>query len=165
MPSAFYTPPSGLPNDLAPGTVMKSEPIPGAQTGIKAFRILYVSQTNSGVNNVVSAMYAVRTTPAAAPNGRPLVSLAHGTTGNSRVAEFRWRRSSEGRPASAPGIELHVRPDGRGYAVVATDYANLEVTGTPDYISMNGEAHDVLECGAGRLPIQSRARSTSPNSP
>ena len=32
MPSAFYTPPAGLPDDLAPGTVIKSEPIAAHRT-------------------------------------------------------------------------------------------------------------------------------------
>ncbi|MDQ1304354.1 MAG: hypothetical protein QG671_181 [Actinomycetota bacterium] len=144
MPSAFYTPPAGLPDDLAPGTVIKSEPIAGAPTGIKAFRILYVSQTNSGVNNVVSAMYAVRTTPAAAPNGRPLVSLAHGTTGNSPGCGVSMAPFQRGSTGFGTWDQLMSGLIGAGYAVVATDYANLEVTGTPDYISMNGEAHDVL---------------------
>ncbi len=51
--------------------------------GITAYRFLYVSQTQSDKNNIVSALFAVRSAPAGGPNGRPLLAVAHGTTGNA----------------------------------------------------------------------------------
>ena len=141
----FYTPPANLAGDLAPGTVLKSEPLADAPKGISASRILYASQTAGGVKHVVSALFVVRTGPAAGPNGRPLIAVAHGTTGNAPgcgVSQAPFTRGSTGFGTWSQVISGLV---GSGYAVVATDYSNMGVAGMPDYLTMQGEAHDVLD--------------------
>lgn len=144
MGGPFYQVPAGMPGDLAPGTVIKSESIKGAPTGITAKRLMYVSQTAGGDKNVVTGMFVTRTEPAPGPNGRPLVGVAHGTTGNAPgcgVSEAPFSPATTGFGTWDQIISGLV---GAGFAVVATDYANLGVPATPDYITMQGEAHDVL---------------------
>ena len=141
---AFYSPPANLGQGLAPGTLLKSEPIAGAPTGISAYRLLYVSQTGEGVNNVVSAMFAVRSGPAPAPNGRPLLAVAHGTTGNAPGCGVSQAPFTLGSTGYGTWSQIMAGLVGSGYATVATDYANLGVKATPDYLTMQGEAHDVL---------------------
>lgn len=143
-PSAFYDVPTESVADLNPGTVIKSEPIAEAPEGIVAQRFVYVSQTADGDNQAVSGLYVTRAGPEPGPNGRPLVTLAHGTTGNSPgcgVSLAPFTPGSTGYPTWDLTIAGLV---GSGFAVVATDYANLGVPGVPDYITMKGEGADVL---------------------
>lgn len=140
----FYAPASP-PAGMAPGTLLKHEPIAGAPDGIRAERFTYVSQTANGTPNVVSGMYAVRLGPPAGPNGRPLVAFAHGTTGiapGCGVSQAPFVPMSTGFGTWTQEMSGLV---GAGFAVVATDYANMGVPGTPDYLVMNGEGHDVLD--------------------
>jgi pimeloyl-ACP methyl ester carboxylesterase len=143
-PSAFYEVPAESVAELNPGTLLRSETIAEAPEGINAQRFIYVSQTATGENQAVSGLYVNRAGPEPGPNGRPLVALAHGTTGNApgcgvSIAPF------------TPGSTGYTTWDliisglvGAGFAVVATDYANLGVPGIPDYITMEGEGADVL---------------------
>src|SRR5207248_4206355 len=75
---AFYLPPEPLP-EAAPGTLIWSAPfkaIPGAQ----AWKVLYHSRAVDGSDVAVSGV-VVAPTDAAPPNGRPVISWAHGTHG------------------------------------------------------------------------------------
>lgn len=133
-------PPAGV----APGTLLKSEPILGGPPGITAKRFSYVSQTAAGKPLVVTALYAVRDAPSPGPNGRPLVAFAHGTTGMAPgcgISQAPFTPNSTGIGTWDQVLSALV---GAGFAVVATDYANLGVPGTPNYLVMKGEAHDVL---------------------
>ena len=161
MPDEFYTPPPGAPGDLSPGTLIASQKIADAPTGVTAYRILYVSQTNAGKPNVVSGMYAVRTAPTPGPNGRPLVTVAHGTTGNAPGCGISIAPFTRGSTGFGTWDLLLSGLVGSGYAVVATDYPNLGTAGTPNYITMAGEAHDVLNAAraAFRLDPDSLDRS------
>ncbi len=144
MGGPFYQVPAGMPGNLAPGTVIKSEPIKEAPTGITAKRLMYVSQTADGKNNVVTGMFVTRTSPAPGPNGRPLVGVAHGTTGNAPGCGISEAPFTRGTTGFGTWDQITSGLVGAGFAVVATDYANLGVPATPDYITMEGEAHDVL---------------------
>lgn len=152
MPGPFYTPGPDAAGDLSPGTLIKSERIAGAPAGVTAYRILYVSQTNAGKPNVVSGMYAVRSAPAPGPNGRPLVTVAHGTTGNAPGCGVSIAPFTRGSTGFGTWDLLLSGLVGAGYAVVATDYSNLGTAGMPNYITMAGEAHDVLN--AARAAFQ-----------
>ncbi len=157
----FYRPAANLADNLAPGTLLKSEPIAAAPPGITAYRFLYVSQTQSGENNIVSAFFAVRSGPAPGPNGRPLLAVAHGTTGNAPgcgVSEAPFTPASTGYGTWSQIIAGLV---GSGYGVVATDYANLGLSATPNYLTMKGEANDVLNSMRAAYRLASDQLDTS----
>lgn len=128
----------------APGTLLKSEVIADAPDGILAQRFLYTSQTATGTPQVVSGMYATRKGPEPGPNGRPLVAVSHGTTGNAPGCGISIAPFTPGSPGFGTWDMVLSGLVGSGFAVVATDYANLAVPGVPDYITMQGEGSDVL---------------------
>ncbi len=143
-PSAFYQVDPSVATGVAPGTVIKTEPIADAPEGVTAKRFLYVSQTASGVNNVVSGMYVTRSAPNPGPDGRPLVAVAHGTTGIAPGCGVSIAPFTQGTTGYGTWDQIISGLIGAGFAVVATDYANLGAAGTPDYITMKGEGADVL---------------------
>ncbi len=141
----FYTAPSPIPVNRTPGSLLKSERINDAPEGITAYRLLYTSQTAAGEPNVVSGFFAVRTGPPPGPNGRPLVAVAHSTTGiapDCGISQAPFTPGSTGYGTWAPIMSGMI---GAGFAVVATDYANLGVANTtPNYLIQKGQAYDVL---------------------
>lgn len=143
-PDAFYTAPAPQINDVAPGTVIRSEPIADAPAGIVATRIVYVSQTAAGENNLVSGYYVTRAGPQPAPNGRPLVAVAHGTTGIAPGCGVSLAPFTPGSTGFGTWDQIVAGLVGAGFAVVATDYANLGTPGVPNYLTMRGEGADVL---------------------
>lgn len=143
-PDAFYTDPAPQLNDVAPGTVVRSEPITDAPDGIVATRIVYVSQTAAGENNLVSGYYVTRAGPEPAPNGRPLVAVAHGTTGIAPGCGVSLAPFTPGSTGFGTWDQIVAGLVGAGFAVVATDYANLGTPGVPNYLTMRGEGADVL---------------------
>lgn len=142
-PTPFYTPPEQLPEGL-PGTVIKSEPMVGAPSGIRATRIMYLSTSASGEPTAVTGMVVEPDAPAG-PAGRPVVAFAHGTTGTARQCA----------PSIAPFIdqttgthmwEARIRPlVNQGYAVAAADYEGEGAPGNPVYTLKATEAHNVLD--------------------
>lgn len=143
-PGDFYSIPADAAAELSPGTVLKSERIADAPAGIDAYRLLYVSQTAAGVNNVVSALYTTRSGPPAGPNGRPLVAVAHGTTGMAPGCGISIEPFTPGSAGFGTWDQIISGLVGAGFAVVATDYANLATPALPNYLVMRGEAADVL---------------------
>ena len=143
-PSEFYSVPADAATDFAPGTLLKAEPIADAPEGINAQRLLYTSQTADGTNNVVSALYVTRSGPPPGPDGRPLVAVAHGTTGIAPGCGISIAPFTPGSTGFGTWDQIIAGLVGAGFAVVATDYANLGTAGTPDYLTMQGEGADVL---------------------
>ncbi|MFI0433116.1 MAG: alpha/beta fold hydrolase [Candidatus Nanopelagicales bacterium] len=152
-PSAFYNVPAAEYDGLAPGSVIKAEPIADAPAGIQAQRLVYVSQTAGGQNNAVSAMYVTRSDPSPGPNGRPLVVVAHGTTGIAPGCGISIAPFTKGSSGFGTWDQIIAGLVGAGFAVVATDYANLGVPGTPDYLTMRGEGADVLNSARAVLDL------------
>ncbi len=140
---SFYDAPNPLPERI-PGSVLKSEPLKDAPPGVLATRFVYMSQTADGKHQAVSGLFAVRSGPPPDPNGRPLVAVAHGTTGNAPgcgISQAPFTIHSTGYSTYKNLIEPLLTA---GYATVTTDYANLGVPGVQDYLVKKGEAHDVL---------------------
>jgi pimeloyl-ACP methyl ester carboxylesterase len=143
-PDSFYTDPAPQLNEVAPGTVIRAEPIADAPDGIKATRMVYVSQTVAGANNLVSGYYVTRAGPEPAPNGRPLVAVAHGTTGIAPGCGVSLAPFTPGSTGFGTWDQIVSGLVGAGFAVVATDYANLGTPGVPNYLTMQGGGADVL---------------------
>lgn len=140
-PTPFYDPPNPLPKAY-PGTVLRSEPITDAPSGVKAWRLLYLSQDNAGKPIAISGYYAEpdRTTT----TGFPLVAMAHGTTGVSRNCGMSQEPFTPGTSGQEYWAFL-VRPlIQQGYAVVSTDYEGMGAPGTATYL-LRKQGYDVLD--------------------
>ncbi|MDZ7578200.1 MAG: alpha/beta fold hydrolase [Candidatus Nanopelagicales bacterium] len=144
MGGSFYDTPKIKMGEQAPGSLIRSERIKDAPPGITAYRLMYTSQTAAGVDNAVTAVYAVRSGPPPTPNGRPIVAVAHGTTGIAPGCGISQAPFTPGSTGFGTWEQIMSGLVGAGFAVVATDYANLGPTATPDYLVQDGEAHDVL---------------------
>lgn len=140
----FYQVPADFNADLAPGTLLSSQPIEEAPDGIRAERIIYVSQTAQGDSLPVSGYFVTRESPSNEPAGRPLVAVAHGTTGIAPGCGVSQAPFTPGSTGFGTWDQIISGLVGAGFSVVATDYANLGVPGVPNYLTMDGQGHDVL---------------------
>ncbi len=140
--SSFYNVTSWEPG--APGTLVKAEPIEGAPTGVKLYRIMYQSTDLQGRAIPVTGLYAAPDAPAP-EGGFPLVSFAHGTTGVGQVCGMSQSPLQEDTPANSnyvPHIEPLVQA---GWAVVASDYSGMGAPGPSSYLVGPLEARGVLD--------------------
>jgi Secretory lipase len=151
--SAFYTPPSPLPEG-GPGTLVWYRPttinLNVTLPSVNAWTVLYKSTGQHEEEDVVTGTVIV---PQAAWTGsgpRPVVTYAEGTQGLG--------------PQCAPSkqIAAGTEYDGaaivaalmKGYAVVVTDYQGYTTGATPTYIAGAAEGHAVLDIvrAAQQLP-------------
>ena len=140
--SKFYEPGSWTPK--APGTLLKAEPVEGAPSGIKLYRIMYESTDLAGNPIPVTGLYAAPAAQAPA-GGYPLVSFAHGTTGIGRMCGMSQTPLTPDTPGYSnwvPHIEPMVKA---GWAVVASDYSGMGAPGPASYLVGPLEARGVLD--------------------
>lgn len=142
VPDAFYTPPVGGPSE--PGQLIRSEPLAGSAeraipVGTVAWRILYTT-TNPDGSPAVSSGTVIA--PAVMPAGpRPVIAVAHGTTGII--------------PGCAPSVSAAPFGDGAatalegmvtaGWVGVISDYVGLGTVGPHQYLVGEAEARNVLD--------------------
>ncbi len=138
--AAFYQPPNQLPHGDE-GSVIWTRRFTGSSALRSAsanYRVLYKSLTARGALTAVSGTLAVPygTPP---PGGWPLISWAHGTTGNApQCAPSRF---------ASPDVEQRML-DGfvrRGYAVAQTDYEGIGIPGIHPYMVGISAANDVTD--------------------
>jgi len=135
-PSDFYRPPDGL-EEAAPGELLRAEPFTrGVPDGVRGWRVLYRSEDQHGAPVAVSGL-VLEPTEEAGP--RPLVAIAHGSTG---VAED-CAPSLSARPlASLPAVEEALEA---GFVVAASDLPGLGTPGPHPYLLGEASAHAVLD--------------------
>lgn len=138
----FYTPPSPLP-DVAPGTVLKSEPIAEAPEGVRAWRLMYLSRDNAGKPIAITAYYAE---PDSIPsgNGFPLVAMAHGTTGLAPECGMSQAPFTEGTTGNEYWNFLGRNLVLNNNAIIVTDYEGMGAPGTPTYL-LRKQGYDLLD--------------------
>ena len=136
----LYDVPSPLPS-AAPGTVIWSQPFTGGallRTAASNTLVLYHTVSAGGHDVAVSGTISIpKGSPP--PGGWPVISWAHGTTGNA--------------PQCAPSKFL--RPNGEqrflerwvsdGFAVVQTDYEGEGTPGVHPYFAGVSGAHDAID--------------------
>lgn len=121
-----------------PGSLIESQPLPGAPDGAAAWRVLYGSTGLHGETISVSGMVIVPPGPAPA-GGRPVVAWAHPTTGVvPRCAPSLARKRFQ----MIAGLRLLLA---RGYAVAATDYPGLGTDQVHPYLVGESEGRAVLD--------------------
>lgn len=128
----------------APGTVTKSEVIPGGPAGTKNWRFIYHSTDNNGKDQLVSGMYTEPSTPPPA-GGFPLVTYAHGTTGSNRHCGISLTPFQENTPGFSNYSRQILPLVQAGNAVVSTDYQGMGAPGDPMYLVGKIEGQNVLD--------------------
>lgn len=140
MLAALYAVPSPLPA-AKPGTVISSHSFAGGSAlGNAASNtfVLYHTVSPTGRDVAVSGVISVpkETAP---PGGWPIISWAHGTTGNApQCAPSQSDR---------PNIEQQFLNEWvrAGYAVAQTDYEGEGTPGLHPYFANAGSAHDTID--------------------
>jgi len=121
-----------------PGTIVRSELVPGQPGGATAWRILYRSTDLRGEPVLNSGMLLV---PDGKPpdGGRTIVSWGHPTTGSAEKC------------APSRSVDPYVWMEGltdllkQGYAVVSSDYTGMGVPGPDSYLVGETECRNVLD--------------------
>ena len=136
-----------------PGSLIRIQSV-DAPEGARAWRVIYRSQTASGVPVAVSGLIVA---PKSAPPGAnlPVVSWAHGTVGAARycapsnvpnpVSDFVGYPSFESTVPNdygIPGLSAFLKA---GYVVVATDYQGLGAGQNHEYIVGLSQARNALD--------------------
>lgn len=136
-PGQFYDTPAVTLG--APGTLLRSEPIDPFVGDATAQRILYTTTDDRGRPATASGIVVIPE-GAPPPNGRPIVAVAHGTSGIAR----RCAPSLLGSDYAPfiPGLAPFLA---QGWIVVATDYVGLGTDGTVAYLVGDAEAVAVLD--------------------
>lgn len=135
---SFYATPNPLP-DVPLGTVLRIEALTeGVElTNATAWRILYRTEDPTGTPRVSGGRMFIPTTPAP-PQGRPVVSWAHPTTGmGDACAPSRTPKPTDLLDWLPAMLDL-------GWVVVATDYAGLGTEGVESYLVAESEVRDVV---------------------
>lgn len=134
--AAFYQPPDPLPPQ-APGELIWSAPV-DAPSDSSAWRVLYHSTAVDGRDIAVSGV-VVAPNGSAPAGGRPVVALAHPTTG---LADACAPSKQDG--LGIPDVVLSPLLDA-GYVVTATDYEGLGTPGPHPYGVGVSAARSVLD--------------------
>ena len=122
-----------------PGSIIRTQALPGAPWGAVAARLLYRSTGLAGEPIAVSAVIVAPTKPSP-PGGLPVVAWAHPTTGVARKCA-----PSLLLDAIMPTITGLSEMVERGYVVVATDYPGLGTDGEHPYLVGVSEGRAVLD--------------------
>lgn len=138
--SSLYDVPSPLPGG-APGSVIWSRPLTGGaflKSAASNTLVLYHTVSAGGHDVAVSGTIAIPN-GSPPPGGWPVISWAHGTTGNApQCAPSKF---------SQPDVEQRFldRWISDGFAVVQTDYEGEGTPGVHPYFAGVSGAHDVID--------------------
>lgn len=132
----FYLPPDPMPQE--PGTLIRTQELPGLVPDATALRLLYTTQRPDGRPTVSGALAFIPDGPAP-DGGRKIVSWAHGTIGLG--TQCAPSRTADPVKAMRTWLPLMLA---RGWIVVATDYAGLGTPGPSLYLVGQAEARDVV---------------------
>lgn len=144
---AFYDAPSEVPDQ--PGQLLRFEPFTRTiPDNARAWRILYTTTRADGVPAVASALVVEPREVSSQP--RPVIALAHGTTGVDRSCA----PSLLDDPFAAGAFFALDRVVDEGWALVATDYVGLGTEGPHPYLVGQPAGRSVLDSvrAARQLP-------------
>jgi hypothetical protein len=133
----FYTVPDPLPDD-AHGTLVRYQPVDDLDVGgATAWRTMYTSESLEGEPIVVTGTALVPAGEAPA-GGRPVLTIAHGTSG---IAD----ECAPSKHPAATELSLMGPFVDAGYLVVLTDYEGLGTPGRHPYLVGESEGRGVLD--------------------
>lgn len=129
--------PQKPPRAGAPGTLVSATPFTSAMPGgLRAWRIRYLTTDVHGA--VVTASGTVAAASGSSSEARPVIALAHGTTGVAAACA-----PSRGSVPFLPTAALPLL--GEGWVAVSPDYVGLGSPGRHGYLVGTEEAHAVLD--------------------
>jgi pimeloyl-ACP methyl ester carboxylesterase len=142
----FYAAPDPVP-EAEHGTLVRYQPVDGLDVGgATAWRIMYVSESLEGEPIVVTGTALV---PAgeAPTRGRPVLTIAHGTSGIADECAPSKRPAATELSLMGPFVDA-------GYLVVLSDYEGLGTPGRHPYLVGESEGRGVLDAAlaARELP-------------
>ncbi len=142
----FYDVPDPLPEGPH-GTLIRSQVMEDpAFAGATTYRIMYLSESVAGEPIAVTGLASVPTADAP-EDGRPLITVAHGTTG---IADECSPSVTGGNPEMGL-VESKLSKD---FLVAATDYEGLGTPGRHPYLVGESEGRSTIDAilAAGQLP-------------
>lgn len=129
--------PQQPPRETAPGTLVSATPITSALPGgLRGWRISYLTTDVHGA--VVKATGTVTAAPGNSTKARPVLAVAHGTTGVAAACA----PSRGAVPFVGPAA---LRLLAEGWVAVSPDYVGLGSSGRHGYLVGTEEAHAVLD--------------------
>lgn len=150
---AFYVAPDPIPEGEHGDLVRFQVVEPSAVDGATTYRIMYLSESVAGDPIVVTGLGVVPDAEAPA-DGRPVLTIAHGTTG---IAD-------ECAPSKDGSAELGIAGSAveRGWALALTDYEGLGTPGRHPYLVGESEGRGVLDAARalGQLPDAATSPTT-----
>ncbi len=141
----LYAVPDPLPAGEHGDLLQYQEIVPAEVDGARSYRVMYLSESLQGEPIAVTGTVVVPT--AAAPDGgRPVLTLAHGTTGIADECAPSRRGAAE-LGLAAGAVE-------RGWILAVTDYEGLGTPGRHPYLVGESEGRGVIDAvlAAGQLP-------------
>ena len=149
----LYAVPDPIPEGAHGDLVRYQEVVPSTVEGARSYRVMYLSESLAGAPIVVTGTVVVPETAAPA-EGRPVLTIAHGTTG---IAD-------ECAPSRDGAAELAIAGPAveRGWIVAVTDYEGLGTPGRHPYLVGESEGRGVIDAvlAAGQLPDAERSDTT-----
>jgi hypothetical protein len=142
----FYEVPDPLPEGPH-GTLIRSQVMDDYEfDGATTYRIMYLSESLAGDPIAVTGMASVPTAKAPA-DGRPMITIAHGTTG---IAD-ECSPSIQGANAEMGLVENKLSKE---FLIAATDYEGLGTPGRHPYLVGESEGRSTIDAivAAGELP-------------
>jgi hypothetical protein len=133
----FYAAPDPVPDDEH-GTLLRYQPLDDLDVGgATAWRIMYVSESLEGEPIVVTGTALVP--PGEAPTGgRPVLTIAHGTSGIADECAPSKHPATSELSLMGPFVDA-------GYLVVLSDYEGLGTPGRHPYLVGESEGRGVLD--------------------
>ncbi|HET6832424.1 MAG TPA: lipase family protein [Acidimicrobiales bacterium] len=133
----FYAAPDPVPDDEH-GTLVRYQPVDALEVGgATAWRMMYVSESLEGEPIVVTGTALVPSGDAPA-GGRPVLTIAHGTSGIADECAPSKRPMATELSLMAPFVDA-------GYVVVLSDYEGLGTPGRHPYLVGESEGRGVLD--------------------
>ncbi len=137
-----------------PGTLAGAEPVAGAPSGARAWRVRYWTTNDRGQPVEVTGM-VIAPVQAAPPRPRPVLAWAHGTWG---VVQKCTPSLSRNFFTATPGLSDAIQ---RGYTVVAPDYPGLGSAMPHGYLAGVSTGRSVLDAVRAARGIRDAAAGNS----
>jgi pimeloyl-ACP methyl ester carboxylesterase len=142
----LYAVPDPIPDGTHGDLVRYQEIVPSSVDGARTYRVMYLSESLEGETVVVTGTVVIPTAEAPA-GGRPVLTIAHGTTGIADECAPSTGGGGAELAIAAPAVE-------RGWIIAITDYEGLGTPGRHPYLVGESEGRGVIDAvrAAGRLP-------------
>ena len=150
----LYAVPDPVPDGTHGDLVRYQEIVPSTIDGARTYRVMYLSESLEGEAVVVTGTVVVPTSEAPA-GGRPVLTIAHGTTGIADECAPSKGGGGAELAIAAPAVE-------RGWIIAITDYEGLGTPGRHPYLVGESEGRGVIDAvrAAGQLPDAEASATT-----